>query len=113
MFKIFEDNSIEMIRGDSAEFDIEVVLVVDEDTDEEEPYPLGDNDVLVFTVKKYPNDGTALIQKTGSQIVINPNDTKQLPFGVYRYDVQLTLEDGHVDTIIPPTVFRLLKEVTW
>lgn len=113
MFKIYEDNSIELIRGDSAEFDIEVILVVDEDTDEQEPYVIEAGDVLVFTVKKSPYDSAYAIQKTGDQITLDPDDTKNLPFGLYWYDVQLTHDGDVVDTIIPPTVFRLLKEVTW
>ena len=45
--------------------------------------------------------------------MVLPEDTHELPYKIYKYDVQLTLADGFVDTIIPPTDFIVKEEVTW
>ena len=50
---------------------------------------------------------------TGSnQFHIEPEDTKFLSFGKYLYDVELTTASGDVYTVIVPTTFEVLKEVT-
>ena len=48
----------------------------------------------------------------GAAIHIRPEDTKELSFGKYLYDIQLTTADGDIYTVIPPTTFEILKEVT-
>ena len=42
---------------------------------------------------------------------IEPNDTKALPFGQYVYDIEITMEDGTVDTFIDTAKFILAPEV--
>lgn len=42
---------------------------------------------------------------------IPPEATKNLPFGDYVYDIQVTFANGDVDTVIPRKVFRILEEV--
>lgn len=42
---------------------------------------------------------------------LDPKDTKNLPFGKYVYDIELTLADGSVDTIITASPFTITKEV--
>lgn len=106
MFKI-EGTTISLTRGDSAEFDIEVY-----DSDGN-LYELADGDKLEFTVKDNIHMKTPVIYKTGSQIRLVPKDTKSLSYKKYVYDVQLTLNDGTVDTIIPPSSFNVLSEVTF
>ena len=110
MYIVNDDGSIEMIRGDTAEFDITVTY---EEDGEEKEYELQDEDVLTFTVKKNTKTSDVLIQKTGNHITIEPDDTSELSYGKYKYDVQLTLSSGKVDTIIPPNTFTLSEEVTW
>lgn len=111
MYKVNENGSIEMIRGDSAEFDIQVMT---EDIDGEPvEYVLQEGDILTFTVKKSTKSEETLIQKTGPHILILPEDTQELSYKTYKYDVQLTMADGFVDTIIPPTDFIIKEEVTW
>lgn len=106
MFKI-ENNVIQIIRGDTGRFNIEVLDAAGA------PYPLSAKDRLVFTVKKNIKSQEILIQKEGTPITLEPEDTSNLDFGKYIYDVQLTLEDGTVDTIIAPSTFNILSEVTW
>ena len=47
------------------------------------------------------------------EFVIEPEDTSGLDFGNYVYDVELTLADGTVNTIIPPSTFKVMGEVTY
>lgn len=108
MFKINANSSIELTRGDSAAFNISIK---DADGDE---YTLQDGDELLFTIKKNVNTNEIILQKSGTHIEIQPEDTEGLSYGDYVYDVQLTIaEDGRVDTIITPSKFRIREEVTW
>ena len=54
-------------------------------------------------VKTIPNDTQVLS--------LAPADTKDLGFGLYDYDVEITLADGTVDTFISAAPFKLTKEV--
>lgn len=107
MYNIDERKVISMIRGDTAEFDIELI------DDEGDVYVLVPGDVITFTVKKNTSSSDVLIQKEGPHISIEPEDTSSLAYGSYKYDVQFTAANGSVDTVIPPTTFKILEEVTW
>lgn len=111
MYVINDDGIIDIIRGDSAEFDI-VVYQLDEHGEPVE-YQLQPGDVVRFTVKKSTKAPEKLIQKVGPHISILPEDTSELAYKTYKYDVEITLADGFVDTIIPPTDFVIHDEVTW
>lgn len=100
-----------MIRGDTVEFNI-IVQQLDENGNISE-YTLEEGDVLTFTVKKNTKTKEPLIQKTGVHITILPEDTQDLDYKTYKYDVQLTMANGTVDTIIPPSDFIVQDEVTW
>lgn len=45
------------------------------------------------------------------QLRLEPTDTKNLQFGEYVYDIEITMEDGTVDTFIPQAKFILAPEV--
>ena len=47
------------------------------------------------------------------EIRISPDDTKNLEYGQYVYDVQVTMANGDVATVIPPTTFNILEEVNF
>lgn len=106
MFSI-KDNTIRLTRGDSAEFDITIF------DRQGQLYELQEGDKVEFTVKENVYSSAPLIKKTGTQIQIKPEDTASLSYHKYVYDVQVTLADGTVDTIIPPSVFEVLSEVTF
>lgn len=81
---------IEIVRGTSNTFDIEVT---DANGD---PYTLADGEQIIFGVKKKPEHGECLIKKVSTActdgvctIEIDPEDTLELPFGKYFYDVGL------------------------
>lgn len=112
MYKIDDDGTFSIIRGDSADFTIHLYEVDDkgEVIGEYNPEP---GDTILFTVKKNTKSNDILIQKTGPNIDLVPADTKDLDYGSYKYDVQLTFASGFVDTVVPPTVFKVLEEVTF
>lgn len=111
MLTVDKDNAIHLTRGDTAR--LLLGSVVNLVTGKE--YILSADDTVTFTVKKTVYDTTSAVQITvpgGAAIHIKPEDTKEMAFGKYLYDVQLTTADGDVYTVIPPTTFEVLKEVT-
>lgn len=104
-----EGTTIRMTRGDTVYLTVPL-------TSTTEAYEMGSSDTLTLTVKKSERDAQHILQKvsTGNnQFHIEPADTASLAFGKYKYDVQLNTSDGDVYTVIPPSVFELLVEVTY
>lgn len=60
-------------------------------------------DFEIPLIKEIPTDTMLL--------VLNPEDTKNLPFGQYAYDIQLTKATGEVDTFINRAKLKLTEEV--
>lgn len=110
MLYVESDGTIKLTRGDTARL---TVSAINETTNDS--YIFDEKDTLVITIKKSTKDTSPLIQKTiiGSNIfTIEPNDTSSLSFGSYKYDVELRTDGGDVFTIIGPTTFEILHEVT-
>lgn len=103
MFKINRDN-IYHVRGDTGGFEIEL-------TDEDEKPITGY--AAIMSVKKRLRDDDYLFQATIKDGVcsISPEMTKDLPYGDYFYDIQVTTKDGTVQTI-GPFEYHLLADVT-
>lgn len=97
---------ISIVRGDTGP--IHITILNSDQTEHE----LQTGDIVTFTVREDPLSDI-LIQKQGQDIIILPEDTSSLEFGQYCYDVQLTMNDGTVDTIIPMKTFTILEEVTY
>lgn len=111
MLYINKDGTIRLTRGDTAR----LTVMINNDFDGK-PYEITETDVLKLTVKRSVRDTTTAFQKsvTGSnKFYIVPDDTKDLVFGKYIYDVELTTVGGDVYTVIEPTIFEILKEVTY
>lgn len=109
MLKVYADGSIELTRGDTAYFDVSITDI------DESPYEMQPNDTLTLSVKKSVNDAEPAFQKIiqGHALFhIEPKDTAGLAFGKYKYDVQITTENGDVFTVIGPETFEILSEVT-
>lgn len=107
------NNKITMTRGDTATFHCKVVFSDANNTE----YTMQSGDVLIFTLRNSAKTTTAsdfIMQKTftNNQITIDPTDTATLNYGNYVYDVQLTLADGTVNTIIPINILTLGEEVS-
>lgn len=111
MLYIEGDGSVRLTRGDTARLS---VSIVDEITGE--PYEVCETDELRLTVKKSIKDSSYCFQKkvTGSSdFYIKPVDTNHLSFGRYVYDVELTTDGGDVFTVIEPSTFEIMQEVTY
>lgn len=108
MLYIDEDDNIKLTRGDTAIIDIEIT-----DADGE-PYIMQPLDELIFTVRKIYDAGSVVIEKTLQTPVITlvTDDTKDLTFGLYRYDIYLYNSSTHVlDTFIAEKIFEVAEEV--
>ena len=106
--------NISMIRGDSQSV---TVSVKDKDGNK---VPLITGDIIYLTVQYNVNAEEKVLQKVITQfedgnanIEITPNDTKDIPFNTYVYDIQLNRVDGTVSTIVPPSNFTIDREVTY
>ena len=110
-------NRISITRGDSAQITLSI-----RDRVTGQPFVPGPDDRLTFTVKRELSDGAPLVVKTLDNGIVRreqecilllvPEDTARLPFGTYRYDVELVLASGYTDTVIPPSPFLVTGEVT-
>lgn len=108
MFEIYR-NDISITRGDSAIFE---VTITDKDGNAYTPTHL---DKVTFTVKKDTNSNVIVFQRPveNGKVIIEPEDTKNLRYGDYVYDVQLVTAGGWVATVIPPHLFTVSGEVTF
>ena len=107
MLKITE-NLVKLTRGDTGTLKLAVKDAQDNDYD-------FSSDTVVFTVKRYLTDAEPVISKkfdSDGQIAFEADDTKNLEFGDYWYDVQITTESGDVCTVIEPSTFRIAPEVS-
>lgn len=111
MLYVNEGGIIRLTRGDTARLNVSIINDINSS-----PYEVSSTDVLQLTVRKKVKDADYCFQKTivGSTLFhIEPEDTAELSFGNYVYDVQLTLENGDVYTVIEPTRFEVMTEVTY
>lgn len=101
---------IKMVQGDTVKFYIDVAYGIDK-----VEYELSEGDIITFLMKKYIYDKQPLIQKDipidTCMLEIDPEDTMNLPFGEYHYNVQLTLAKGEVYTVIPDSLFLIKPRV--
>ena len=87
-----------------------------------EPYTPVEGDSIKFGIKKALNvsrtayiNPEPLLEKaipiTDMTLRLAPRDTEPLPFGSYFYDIEVTLANGTVDTVINNAIFLLVPEV--
>jgi hypothetical protein len=105
------NNIITLTRGDYAELD---VFLYNQD---KTPHMLAEGETLTLSVKRKTTDITPIFQKVLKQgdelvFVFLPEDTKNLDFGEYKYDVEFNTADGKPDTIITPHDFIIGEEVS-
>ena len=110
MIQIDSENNISLTRGDTGLFTISL-------TDKQgEPYTPAQGSKLRFAMsKKYGADNEEVL--VTRQIPINtmtleilPEDTKELKFKEYVYDIELTDENDRVSTVILAK-FNVTEEV--
>lgn len=102
-----DNKDLSMTRGDSESITINGLGLVS-------------GDIIYLTVKEHINTSNIAFQKkvteftNGNAVIgILPEDTKNLRFKKYVYDIQLTRADGKVTTIIKPHNFIIEGEVTY
>ena len=107
MFKI-TGTTIRLTRGDSF---FATVVMKNQDGTSYQPQT---GDEITFTLKKYYTDDNALLTKSIDidtlLLSIDPEDTEDLPFGWYVYDICLVKANGDVDTFIYESDFEVAKE---
>ena len=101
-------NNITLTRGDTLKVKVDLY-------ENNEAYTPEAGDVIRFAMKKQYSDANPILNITipnATQILtIEPNDTKTLEFGEYKYDIEITKTDGTVDTFIAEAVFTIAPEV--
>lgn len=103
------DNNIRMTRGDTAKLQVAIL------TDSGDNYEPQTGDIVRFTMKRFISDKVPVLVKDipidTLYLKIEPNDTKNLAFGNYIFDIQLIYANGDVDTFIEKRVLHLSEEV--
>lgn len=101
--------NITLTRGDTLKATINITDAAGE------PYIPKESDRIRFAMKQNYLDEEPLIIKDipvdTLLLVLNPEDTKRLSFGKYVYDIELTTENGEVDTFISKANLLLTEEV--
>ena len=110
MVNVSADNKIQMTRGDS------LVLALDIKNGDETYVP-DEGDVIRFAMgigyKSEPNYHLILtkdIPLATLVLKLDPEDTESLDYRTYNYDIELTKQNGYVDTFISNKI-TLTKEV--
>lgn len=102
-------HEIRLTRGDTAY--LSVSLTNRDGT----PYIIQPDDTLTLSVKKGIGAVGYALQKRAvgtEKIKLLPEDTAHLPFGQYKYDIQLAKSNGDIFTVISVSNFILLEEVS-
>ena len=102
--------TITLTRGDSAKLRL---FLTYKNGDDYEPR---EGDSIRFAVKKTFNDlvPPLLIINIPTDtllLYITPEQSKQLAYGSYKYDIQMTTADGDVDTFIDKATLVITEEV--
>ncbi len=109
LFKV-SGTTITLTRGDTAR----IIVGLSYKGSGDEYYPSG-GDVVRFAAKKKYKDESPVIYKiipSDTMILeISPQDTKNLSFGNYVYDIEITYENGDVDTFIERATLKITEEV--
>lgn len=110
MFEVTSKNRIRLTRGDSFYATVSMRYKL---TGQKYVPAVGDS--IRFALKKTYSDATPLITKIIPNdtllLELSPQDTENMAFGEYVYDIELTKADGDVDTFIAEAIFELLPEV--
>lgn len=100
-----DGNVVNLTRGDDA-----VLTVPLKNTDKTE-YVLGEQEYLIFGLKKYPTDESELLleisSEPGSNVIrFRHNDTKDLKVDMYSAEIQMMTRDGQRVTVWPKLTGR-------
>lgn len=106
-------STITLTRGDTF---MALVTITSKDADATiQPYIPKEGDSVRFAMKQNYDDAEPVLIKDipidTMKLIIEPEDTKQLDFGKYVYDIQLTKASGEVDTFIAKAKINITEEV--
>ena len=101
-----KNNEIHLTKGDTARFKIDMARFYNNAST---PYTMVEGDKLIFSMRT-ENIVSLSKEFNTNTITINPNDTKKLAPGLYKYEVELH-HDGDVFTVVAWANFHLEKEV--
>lgn len=110
MLQIDNKNRITLTRGDTAVIKLYVRDARDKSV------KIDSQCSCVLTVKENTGTDAVLLQITADKdgsFTFLPEHTKHLKYGNYVYDVQVTLDEDDIYTVIPPSRFTIAEEVTW
>lgn len=107
---VVNNNVITVTRGDTINLDLQIK------TPDGLTYEPCEDDRIRFVMKRYYNDQKPILEKELSTdnlvLRIESEETKTLKMDVnYYFDVELTLSDGTVDTIISSGIIKVKQEV--
>ena len=106
---------VKFVRGDTCLFKVQLSSTGDKSLN------MSDIDTIFITCRKTPDkDSDILFQKTKEDIVIdqdaflhfqfNPDDTENLYYGLYYFDIEITLKSGYRKSKLYQ--FELTEETT-
>ncbi len=108
-FKVSNKNTIFLTRGDTFKAKLTI-----NNPDGSEYTPM-DGDSIRFALKENVEDRKCLILRDipidTMLLILYPEDTEDLEFGNYVYDIQLTKANGDIDTFITASKLKLTEEV--
>lgn len=116
MSSSIKGNSITLTRGDT----LRLLVSMSKDG---EPYIPDEEDRVRFALKHrdmvadksdYKDENPLILKNIPIDTMIltlDPADTKELGFGKYVYDIEITFSDGTVDTFITAAPFIISEEV--
>lgn len=106
MYKVC-GTTITMVRGDTFVATVSLCQCG-------EPYIPTENDVIRFAARR-AGEVRPRIEKVVSndtmELCLLPEDTKDLPVGLYKYDMQIELETGDIDTFISSGTLNLVSDI--
>ena len=110
-YKVCENDSrIIMTRGDTVKITVRIKY-----KDSDDFYEPVEGETVRFSVKKYLSDKRPAIEKDipldSMLLTLDPEDTKDLGFGHYHYDIQLIRRNGDVTTFVEDKTLEITGEV--
>lgn len=113
MLRIDRANNITITQGNSAEIDI---TPLDE---EGKPYELQEGDKVVFKVESCRKEIIRRVltaedwdsEQDGLIMILNPEDTVNLPCKEYTFDCLYIFADGSAKTFINAAMFKVVKAI--
>ena len=114
MLKIDRANNITLTQGNSAEIDITPIDTAGD------PVVLEEGDMVVFTIKHCRKEVFKKVlgasdwdsEEEALKLILNPEDTADLPPCNYAYDCIYIFEDGSAYTFIDEAMFKIVRAIS-